>query len=513
MGDSIKNWATGDSGGTEEVKKEDFDPLKNPVNDPKYNEGSTGVNAQPIGTGKINRPLVVAINTWAGHAPGIVYNQGLDPSASSFYKRTFGLDVKFVLIEDPAAKFAAFRKGDVDIMWDTVDNWAREASILAEQNQKAKSIIMQDWSRGGDGIVSLASIKSIEDLKGKKVAVTQFTPSHFLLLYLLSQSGLTPEDRNAVEKNIIFTGDASLAAAAFRSKNVDAAVTWEPDLSGAVEARGDEAHVLISTAAATNVIADTLVARQDIIDQYPETIRDFVNGWFDGIEMMRTNPNPANDIVGRELKLDAETVSGMLSGLKLTPYADNAQFYGLTGGKAHYETLFDTAFVIWRKKGLVNKAISAKDWADSRFVSNLAAKYPGQKIEEKEIVAKAPSKEDVPILQQQIQIQFTPGSDEIMPGSYFLLDKLGELMTSFGSTILRVEGNTDSTGAQSVNATLSEKRAISVKNYITKNFPNIKPERFQTIGRGSQNPIAPNTTEAGRQMNRRTDIKVILATE
>ena len=513
-GDSIKNWATGDSSGkTEEVKKEDFKSLNNPINDPKYGDGSTGVTAQPIGTGKLNRPLVVAINTWAGHAPGIVYNNGLEPNASSFYKRNFGMDVKFVVIEDPAAKLAAFRKGDVDIMWDTVDNWAREASILAEQNQQAKSIIMQDWSRGGDGIVSLSSIKSIEDLKGKKVAVTEFTPSHFLLLYLLSQSGLSPEDRNAVEKNIVKVTDASLAAAAFRSKNVDAAVTWEPDLSAAVAARGDEARILVSTAAATNVIADTLIARQDLIDKAPETVRDFVNGWFDGIEMMRSNPNPSNEIVAQALKLDAETVSGMLSGLKLTPYADNAQFYGLTGAKAHYETLFDTAFVIWRKKGLVNKTVSAKDWADARFVSNLAAKYPGQKVEEKEVVAKKPTAQDVPILQQQIQIQFTPGSDEIMPGSFFLLDKLGELMTSFGGTVLRVEGNTDSTGAQSVNATLSEKRANSVKNYITKNFPNIKPERFQTIGRGSANPVAPNETEAGRQMNRRTDIKVILSNE
>ncbi|HEX8250266.1 MAG TPA: phosphate ABC transporter substrate-binding/OmpA family protein [Pyrinomonadaceae bacterium] len=516
LGGSIKNWATGGGSGNGggQVENKDFDPLKNnKINDPNYNQGSTGVTAAQIGTGKLNRPLVVAINTWAGHAPGIVYNNGLDVNPSSFYKRNFGMDVKFVVIEDPAAKLAAFRKGDVDIMWDTVDNWAREASILAEQNQSAKSIIMQDWSRGGDGIVSLSSIKSIEDLKGKKIACTQFSPSHFLLLYLLSQSGLTPEDRNAVEKNIVFTQDAALAAAAFRSKNVDAAVTWEPDLSGAVEARGSEAHVLVSTGAATNVIADTLIARQDLIDKAPETVRDFVNGWFDGIEMMRSNPNPANDIVARALKLDAETVSGMLSGLKLTPYADNAQFYGLTGAKPHYETLFDTAFVIWRKKGLINKAVSAKDWADSRFVSNLATKYPGQKVEEKPVVAKAPSKEDVPILQQQIQIQFTPGSDEIMPGSYFLLDKLGELMTSFGGTVLRVEGNTDSTGAASANATLSEKRAIAVRNYITKNFPNIQAARFQTIGRGSGNPIAPNETEAGRQMNRRTDIKVILSNE
>ncbi len=515
FGTSIKNWATGGkSGPTEEVNKGDFDNLKNPINDPKYNDGSTGVTAAPIGTGKLTgRALKVGINTWAGHAPGVVYNGGLTANAASLYKKNFGFDVEFVLLEDPAAKLTAFRSGQIDIMWDTVDNWAREASILAEQGQQAKSIIMQDWSRGGDGIVSLSSIKSIEDLKGKKIACTQFTPSHFLLLYLLSQSGLTPDERNQIEKNIVFTQDASLAAAAFRSKNVDAAVTWEPDLSSAVEARGNDAHILVSTSAATNVIADTLVARQDVIDKYPETVRDFVNGWFDGITMMRDNPNPSNDTVGKALKLDAETVSGMLSGLKLTPYADNAAFYGLTGAKAHYETLFDTAFVIWRKKGLVNKAVSAKDWSDSRFVATLASKYPGQKVEEKEVVAKAPTAKDVPILQQQIQIQFTPGSEEIMQGSYFLLDKLGELMTSFGGTVLRVEGNTDSTGSQNTNMSLSEKRAVSVRNYITKNFPNIKPNRFQTIGRGSANPVAGNESEAGRQMNRRTDIKVILSNE
>src|SRR5206468_11280076 len=67
--------------------------------------------------------------------------------------------------------------------------------------------------------------------------------------------------------------------------------------------------------------------------------------WFDGIEMIKQDPTGSYNIVGKALKLDAETVSGMLSGLKLTPYADNAQFYGLAGGKPHYETLFDTAFV------------------------------------------------------------------------------------------------------------------------------------------------------------------------
>jgi outer membrane protein OmpA-like peptidoglycan-associated protein len=201
----------------------------------------------------------------------------------------------------------------------------------------------------------------------------------------------------------------------------------------------------------------------------------------------------------------------MLSGLKLTPYADNAQFYGLTGGKPHYETLFDTAFVIWRKKGLVTRPVAAKDWADTRFLTSLAAMYPGQKVDEPRLAARPASSEDRAIINKQIQIHFTPGSDEIMPGSYFVLDALGETMTSFGNTYLRVEGNTDSTGSATGNLTLSERRALAVKNYIMQTFPNIQATRFQTIGRGSTNPIAENTTEAGRQLNRRTEIKVILA--
>jgi NitT/TauT family transport system substrate-binding protein len=517
-GADVRKWAVGEkpaaTQAADKVGASDFEPLKGAPPDPERGTGSNGVAATSLASGgKLSRTLVVGINTWAGHSPGIVFNGGMDPGPASNYKRKFGLDVKFVLLEDPSAKLAAFRKGDVDIMWNTVDNWAREASLLEENGQKAKSIVMQDWSRGGDGIVSLASIKSIEDLKGHKVACTLFTPSHFLLLYLLAQSGLSPEDRAEVEKNIITTSDAPAAAAMFKARQVDAAVTWEPDLSAAVTARGDEAHILVSTTAATNIIADTLVARQQLIDEAPGTVRDFVQGWFEGIEMIKRDPASSYALVGKALKLDADTVSGMLSGLKLTPYADNAQFYGLTGGKSHFETLFDTAFVIWRKKGLVTRPVSGSDWVDTRFISALAPLYPGQKVDEPKLAARPASAQDRAIINKQIQIHFTPGSDEIMPGSFIVLDALGETMTSFGNTYLRVEGNTDSTGSPTVNMTLSERRALAVKNYVLKNFPNIQAARFQTIGRGSENPVAPNSTETGRQLNRRTDIKVVLASQ
>jgi NitT/TauT family transport system substrate-binding protein len=520
-GDQLRTWSgannTGGTGtggtnaGGQDVHKEDFnflgkenpDAPKGPVT---MNAGNTG----PVGSGKLTRPLVVGINTWAGHAPGIVANGGMDPgSASSLYKKKYGLDVKFVLLEDPSAKLAAFIKGDIDVMWDTVDSYAREASVLAEQKISAKSVIQEDWSRGGDGIVALKTIKSVEDLKGKKIATTKFTPSHWLLLFLLSQSGLTPDDKAQIEKNLVFADEAPKAAAMFKAGRVDAAVTWEPDLSGAVAARENEAHVLISTTAATNVIADTLVARQQVIDQAPASIQDFVAGWLDGISVMKEDPQGTNKLIGDSLKLSGDDVSGMLSGLKLATYADNAVFYGLSGPKAYYTSLFNGAFVIWRKKGVTSAVVDAKDWQDSRFVAALAEQYKAQKVEESFAFKDKPTVKDRAIISKSLSIHFTTGSDEIMPGSYFTLDSLGETMLSFGNTYLDVEGNTDSRGNEAANKSLSQKRAEAVKAYLVKNF-NIPPERFLTQGKGSANPVAANTTEDGRALNRRTDIKVVL---
>jgi NitT/TauT family transport system substrate-binding protein len=520
-GDQIKDWSKGEKGGDKStagretgngnVSKDDFKNLGKPA-EPDRNKGVSGVTQANIGDGKLGRTLVVGINTWAGHTPGIVSNGGLDSNASAVYKSKYGLDVKFVLIEDPAAKLSAFIKGDIDIMWDTVDSWAREASSLAEQNINAKAIIQQDWSRGGDGIVSLKSINSVEDLKGKTIATTRYTPSHWLLLYLLSQSGLTPEDKKEIEKKLVFTTEAPLAAAAFKAKKVDAAVTWEPDLSGAVKAREDEAHVLVSTQAATNVIADCLVARQDVIDKAPQTLRDFVHGWFDGIDQIAKDPSGSYALTAKALKLGPDDISGMLSGLKLTPFADNALFFGLSGGDhAQFRTLFDTAFVVWRKEGVISKAVDSGNYVDTRFVAALADQYQGQKVVEpfrfdpKE--AKNPSARA--IVNKSLSIYFTPGSDEIMNGSYFTLDSLGDTMTAFGNTFLRIEGNTDAKGSQKLNKTLSQKRADSVRKYLVEHFA-IPDSRFQTIGHGSDNPVADNSTEAGRQQNRRTDIKVVL---
>ncbi len=521
FGDELRTWAGASTkavasgevkgGGASEVTKEDFNSINSGLVDaPRQGGVEVKAGGRTITDQALSRTLRVGINTWAGHAPGIVANGGMKVgSPSSLYKKKYGLDVEFILLEDPSAKMAAFIKGDIDIMWDTVDSYAREASELKEKGLKARAIIQEDWSRGGDGIVSLKTIRSVEDLKGKRIATTKYTPSHWLLLFLLSQSGLTPQERGEIERNLVWADEAPKAAAMFKAGKVDAAVTWEPDLSGAVAAREGEAHVLVSTTSATNVIADTLVARQQLLDEAPKSVQSFVAGWFDAIGVMKEDPQGTNQIVADALKLTVDDVSGMLSGLKLTPYADNALFFGLTGTKPYFDSLFNGAFIIWRKKGVVNTVVDAPDFKDERFVGSLAQTYAGQKVEESFAFKDKPKVTDRAIVNKSLSIHFTTGSDEIMPGSYFTLDSLGDTMLAFGNTYLQVEGNTDSRGSEPINKSLSQKRADSVKAYLVKNF-NIDAKRFVTVGRGSGNPVAPNETEDGRALNRRTDIKVVL---
>jgi OOP family OmpA-OmpF porin len=82
-------------------------------------------------------------------------------------------------------------------------------------------------------------------------------------------------------------------------------------------------------------------------------------------------------------------------------------------------------------------------------------------------------------------------------------------MLAFGNTYLQIEGNTDIRGSPASNKTLSQRRAEAVKKYLVSNFQ-LPEQRFLAVGRGSENPVAPNTTEDGRALNRRTDIKVVL---
>jgi outer membrane protein OmpA-like peptidoglycan-associated protein len=102
-------------------------------------------------------------------------------------------------------------------------------------------------------------------------------------------------------------------------------------------------------------------------------------------------------------------------------------------------------------------------------------------------------------------ILFDSGSDKIKGESYKTLADIGALLTDNPTLRLSIEGHTDADGADDYNMTLSQKRALSVKNYLIANYK-IAPERLESKGWGESKPIDKNNTPEGKANNRRVEL-------
>jgi outer membrane protein OmpA-like peptidoglycan-associated protein len=104
------------------------------------------------------------------------------------------------------------------------------------------------------------------------------------------------------------------------------------------------------------------------------------------------------------------------------------------------------------------------------------------------------------------QTAFDTNSSDIKPGFHTTMDKLADVIVRYGKTTLTIAGHTDNVGSAQYNQKLSERRALSVAQYLEAR--RVAAERLSTVGKGETVPLEPNTTEAGRQANRRVEIYV-----
>jgi len=104
------------------------------------------------------------------------------------------------------------------------------------------------------------------------------------------------------------------------------------------------------------------------------------------------------------------------------------------------------------------------------------------------------------------QTAFDTDSSEIKPGFLTTVDKLADVMVRYGKTTLTVVGHTDDVGSLEYNQRLSERRALSVARYLE--AKEVDSMRLATSGKGEGQPVAKNTSETGRQANRRVEIYV-----
>jgi outer membrane protein OmpA-like peptidoglycan-associated protein len=108
------------------------------------------------------------------------------------------------------------------------------------------------------------------------------------------------------------------------------------------------------------------------------------------------------------------------------------------------------------------------------------------------------------VLNMPGNITFQTNSSDLNPQFFDVLDSVALVVKEFDKTVVEVVGHTDSTGSAEYNQALSERRAATVASYV--NTRGIDQQRILAYGRGLTQPIADNSTTAGRAMNRRVEL-------
>lgn len=460
----------------------------------------------PASSSDSDAEVRVRVNVWVGCAGGLVANGGLDTVPDSIFGKK-GLKVSFKIIDDWTEGAAALATDNVDVMLTTADVYAKDFAQFKEKGFGSHTFLMVDWSRGADGVIGKQGINSIEDLAGKTVAFAPYTPSHFLLYNGLKTSGLGTEQRQEIFNKAVHTKDGIEPATLFAQDKVDAAVAWDPDMSDAVAKRPGSKKIY-DTRVADHLIADILVVSDSFSAKHPQTLLKFAQGWLEGVEFIKTQPDRAYNLIGtvKDFNIPSDLAKTMLGGVKLADYADNRAFMGTAGSNADYANISSMAQDMYRDLRIIKHTYDPEESLDRRYVDKLADNF-SMASSEAPIEYKEPAKGATPIATQHRSIFFDPNSSAMSLDSRAIVDELAATMRAYENTVVDIDGNTDSTGSRAYNITLSHARADEVKKYLMGKY-GFPAARLRTAGNGPDKPIDSNATPEGREKNRRTDIKV-----
>lgn len=207
---------------------------------------------------------------------------------------------------------AAFGAGRLDVLSVVTS----EAVLLKSRNIDYRIILAADNSVGGDGILARNSIADIKDFKSKQIAVEIGSVSHFFLLQVLKDVGLSENDIKITNA----TPDA--AATAYQAGRTDIAVTYSPFLQKANAAQKD-GRIIFNTSKMPTAIVDVYLLSTKFIEANPEATKGFVKGIFRAMEFMKTNRQEALEIAGKRLQLTPQEVEEQLKGVRLIDLPTN----------------------------------------------------------------------------------------------------------------------------------------------------------------------------------------------
>ena len=297
--------------------------------------------------------LKLAHSTWVGYGPFYIARD------KGFFKEE-GVDVELVIMEDTPIKMGALMAGQIDLVASTVD----EFPIYMKPGKMLRYVLAVDNSKGGDGVVANKDIKSIKDLKGKKVAFEQGSVSQFFLNALLKDNGMTEADIEPVNMA------ATDAGVAFAAKQVDAAVTWEPALSQG--AKSEHGQMLLTSADKPGLITDIVAATAETAVTKKDDIAAFVRAWYRAVDYVKTNPEDASAImamgVGGWLE-DPAVFAETLSGIEYLDKAKNVELFGTAAAPGQITRTLGLALDIWKGFDRIQVDVTPADMIDYSFIN------------------------------------------------------------------------------------------------------------------------------------------------
>lgn len=295
---------------------------------------------------------------WIGYGPYYV------AEALDLFKKS-NLKVTLQFFSDPALIPPAIESGALDGGMLTYDQVIAQVAKGSSQ----RVVMPIDYSDGGDAIVTVSSITKVSDFKGKKVAFNPLSPSDFLLSYALKTNKMTEKDIQSVS----MTPEAIPAAMA--SGTLPVGVTYEPNVSQIVGMDGGKKyHVLFSTKNAPGLITDVLVFKQEVIKTKPDMVKALIQGYIDGLDYMKKNPDKAAELIGKAMGISAAEVKEQLSGVYNLPPAELPKVFARSKDTTSFYVSGELIGGILKAKGQIAAVPKIEDTFDDTILKTVLKK-------------------------------------------------------------------------------------------------------------------------------------------
>jgi len=265
--------------------------------------GATALTAcKPTST---TTPVRIGYSAWPGWFPWKVTES----------KGLFGVPVTLQWFDGYLDSINALNAGQLDCnsqtLGDTISSIAAGADLQV--------VLTNDYSTGNDQIIVAPGIKTVADLKGKRVAAEEGTVDHYLLLLGLKKAGLSSQDITFVPL------ETGAAAAAFVAGKVDAVGVFAPFTTQALKRPGSS--TLFSSKDFPGAISDHLVCRADFVAKNPEAIEKLVNAWFSTLNTIKAEPAASMTILTERAGVSEAEYKDYDAGTTILSLAENKQVF------------------------------------------------------------------------------------------------------------------------------------------------------------------------------------------